>query len=264
MPPLQYHYLKRPYELVPLAAQEIPRATYFDKDDRPLPETADSKSIAYSVYEMRIKPGVQVPAASRIRGRCRRPLALSASEPQGRRADLRAARFQADRHARSSIADDYVYQIKRLAHPRLHSPIFGLMSRVHRRARRVRATAEGAAKDLPADGYLDLNQFRAGGRQRGRSLYLSHQGEGQVSAVPVLAGDAVLRSDRRPRSDRFYAQPGMTKKNISLDWYPVGTGPYMLTVNNPNRQMVLERNPNFPGEPYPSEGEDRRRCRRDC
>jgi oligopeptide transport system substrate-binding protein len=25
-------------------------------------------------------------------------------------------------------ADDFAYQIKRLAHPRLHSPIFGLMS----------------------------------------------------------------------------------------------------------------------------------------
>jgi hypothetical protein len=25
------------------------------------------------------------------------------------------------------VADDYIYQIKRLAHPRLHSPIFGLM-----------------------------------------------------------------------------------------------------------------------------------------
>jgi ABC-type transport system substrate-binding protein len=55
--------------------------------------------------------------------------------------------------------------------------------------------------------------------------------------------------------DRFYSQPGMAEKNFSLDWYPVGAGPYMMTVNNPNRQMVLARNPNFPGEPYPSEGE---------
>ena len=29
----------------------------------------------------------------------------------------------------------------------------------------------------------------------------------------------------------------------------------MLTVNNPNRQMVLERNPNYQGETYPAEGE---------
>lgn len=46
----------------------------------------------------------------------------------------------------------------------------------------------------------------------------------------------------------------MAEKNFSLDWYPVGTGPYMLAENNPNRIMVLERNPNFQGEYYPDEG----------
>jgi oligopeptide transport system substrate-binding protein len=56
-------------------------------------------------------------------------------------------------------------------------------------------------------------------------------------------------------ADQFYSQPGMKEKNITLDWYPVGTGPYMLTINNPNRKMVMERNPNFHGERYPSEGE---------
>jgi ABC-type transport system substrate-binding protein len=55
--------------------------------------------------------------------------------------------------------------------------------------------------------------------------------------------------------DRFYSQPGMAEKNLTLDWYPVGTGPYMLTENNPNARMVLERNPNFRGETYPAEGE---------
>ena len=47
----------------------------------------------------------------------------------------------------------------------------------------------------------------------------------------------------------------MKERNLTLDWYPVGTGPFMLTDNNPNRRMVLERNPNFRGETYPSEGE---------
>ncbi len=34
-------------------------------------------------------------------------------------------------------------------------------------------------------------------------------------------------------ADAFYSRPGMKERNISLDWYPLGTGPYMLTVNNP-------------------------------
>jgi ABC-type transport system substrate-binding protein len=56
-------------------------------------------------------------------------------------------------------------------------------------------------------------------------------------------------------ADRFFAQPGMQAKNFTLDWWPVGTGPYMLAENNPNARMVLERNPNFHGEAYPAEGE---------
>ena len=34
----------------------------------------------------------------------------------------------------------------------------------------------------------------------------------------------------------FYSQKGMAERNITLDWYPVGTGPYMLTENNPNQR----------------------------
>ncbi|MEE9343837.1 MAG: ABC transporter substrate-binding protein, partial [Gammaproteobacteria bacterium] len=67
-------------------------------------------------------------------------------------------------------------------------------------------------------------------------------------AMPFFAPTAI-------EVDQFYSQPGMKEKNLTLDWYPVGTGPYMLTVNNPNRQMILEKNPNFHGEVYPSEGE---------
>ena len=43
----------------------------------------------------------------------------------------------------------------------------------------------------------------------------------------------------------------MAEKNLTLDWYPVGTGPFMLVENNPNSRMVLARNPNFRGETYP-------------
>src|SRR5512147_1484503 len=47
-PPLQYHYLKRPYELIPLTAVEIPQPRRVEKD-----------GVAYSVYDIRIKPGIR-------------------------------------------------------------------------------------------------------------------------------------------------------------------------------------------------------------
>jgi ABC-type transport system substrate-binding protein len=52
----------------------------------------------------------------------------------------------------------------------------------------------------------------------------------------------------------FYAQPGMADRNLTLDWQPVGTGPYYLAENDPNRRMVLKKNPHFHGETYPLEG----------
>ena len=47
----------------------------------------------------------------------------------------------------------------------------------------------------------------------------------------------------------------MAEKNLTLNYWPVGTGPYMLTDYVENRRHVLERNPNFHGDTYPCEGE---------
>jgi ABC-type transport system substrate-binding protein len=56
-------------------------------------------------------------------------------------------------------------------------------------------------------------------------------------------------------ADAFYAQPGMIEHNLSLNYWPAGTGPYMTTEYFENRRYTLVRNPNFRGEPYPCEGE---------
>ena len=50
-------------------------------------------------------------------------------------------------------------------------------------------------------------------------------------------------------ADAFYAQPGFAGKNLSLNFWPVGTGPYMLVEYQENRRHVLERNPNFARRP---------------
>ncbi|MCW5688398.1 MAG: hypothetical protein KIT76_07625, partial [Pseudolabrys sp.] len=115
-PPLQYHYLQRPYTLVPLAAVDLPRPQYFDSADRPLPDTAPAQQIAYSVYEVRIRPGLQYqphPAFARDGNGALRYAQLS-------EADLAGIETPADfAHAgtREVMAEDFVYQIKRLAHP---------------------------------------------------------------------------------------------------------------------------------------------------
>lgn len=58
-PPLQYHFLLRPYRLVPLTALEVPEPAYFDADGNLLPQDAPAESIYRSEYLIRIQPGIR-------------------------------------------------------------------------------------------------------------------------------------------------------------------------------------------------------------
>jgi len=252
-PPLQYHYLKRPYELIPLAAREVPRPAYFDAHDRPLPEDAPGAQVAYSVYEVRIRPDLRYephPAFASDEKGALRYLGLGPADLEG----IDAPSDFPQRATREVVASDFVYQIKRLMHPRLHSPIAGLMSeRIVGLAEYGGQVAE-MARTAPPDAWLDLDRHPISGVQvvdrhtyririRGKYPQFAYW-----LAMPFFAPVP-------PEVDRFYAQPGMAARNLTLDWFPVGSGPYRLTVNDPNRQMVLERNPGWPGETYPDAGE---------
>ena len=255
MPPLQYHYLRRPYELIPFGAAEIPRAIYLDADGRRLPESAPAERVALSVYDIRIRRGVMYqPHPAFAADEAGKPRYLNLG-----REDLKDMFELRDfRHTgtRELIAEDYVFQIRRLAHPGLHSPIFGLMSEYIVGLKELGQRLQEAAKHLPADAYLDITKFPLEGvRTLDRYTYrITIRGKYPQfvywMAMPFFAPIP-------EEAQRFYSQPGMTEgKNLTLDWYPVGTGPYMLSVNNPNRMMVMERNPNYAGEPYPADGED--------
>jgi ABC-type transport system substrate-binding protein len=256
-PPLQYHYFKRPYELVPFSATEVPRAQFYDANGRRLPATADAKQVAYSDYLIHIRPGILYqphPALARdAQGRYTyhdlKPGALDGIHAIG---DFRQT------GTRELVAEDYVHQIKRLAHPRLHSPIMQLMGEyiagLKELAAELAELEKAADKAAAGGGYLDLTRYQLAGAEVVDRYTYRIRVKGKYPqfaywlAMPFFAPIP-------PESDRFYAQPGMAEKNISLDWFPIGSGPYMLSVNNPNRQMVLERNPNYRGEAYPAEGE---------
>ena len=255
MPPLQYHYLRRPYELIPFGATELPRPVYLNAEGRRLPDSVPAERVAFSTYDIRIRQGVMYqphPAFAMDESGKPRYLALG-------REDLKNVFELRDfRHTgtRELVAEDYVFQIRRLAHPGLHSPILGLMSEYIVGLKELGQQLEEAGKHLSAGGYLDLTKFPLeGARALDRYTYRIKIRGKYPQFVYWLA--MPFFAPIPEEAHRFYSQPGMTEgKNLTLDWYPVGTGPYMLAVNNPNRIMVLERNPNFTGEPYPADGEE--------
>ena len=252
-PPLQYHYLKRPFELIPFAAETVPEPRFLDAAGSTLPAGAPASRVAYSVYEIRLRPGQRYqphPAFAQDDAGRPRYLELAPRDLEG----IHELRDFPATGTRELVAADYVHQVKRLAHPRLHSPIYGLMSEYIVGLKELAAELKAADSAQGGTGYLDLERFALKGVEvvdrytyrvtvRGRYPQFVYW-----LAMPFFAPVP-------PEADRFYSQPGMAGRNITLDWYPVGSGPYMLTVNNPNRQMVLERNPNFAGERYPAQGE---------
>ncbi len=251
-----YHYLKRPYELVPRSAQSVVAPKYFDRNDQPLPDDAPGPEIAYSVYDIKIKPGILFqphPAFARDAqgayvwwplppGALDQRYAIPDFSPTG---------------TRELTAHDYVYAIRRLASPRVVSPAFGVLSS------HIQGLADYAQALKQVDKVLRETQ--------GEQAWLDLRDHG-FEGVQAL-DDHTLRirvTGKYPQfrywlamtftapvpweADRFYQQTGMAQRNLSLNTWPVGTGPYMMVESIQNRRHVLARNPNFRGEPYPCEG----------
>lgn len=253
-PPLQYHFLKRPYQLVPQTLSQMPDVVHLNARGEPLAVDAPSAEIAFTEYRLQVQPGILYqphPAfAKNAQGEALYwPLEAQALEDKYTLDDF------SERGTRELTAADYVYQIKRLALPANHSPVAGLMGE-------------------HIDGFADFSELA---KARHEAVREAGQLWTDLRNLDMAGVEATSRYQYRIRlkgrypqfiywlamnffapmpweAERFYAQEGMKARNLTLHWYPVGTGPYMLTENNPNLRMVLSANPHFRGEPYPSEG----------
>ncbi len=247
---VQYHFLKRPYELQTLTATQLPEPRYYDAGGQELPAAAPEEKVARVVYRISLKPGIRYqphPAFARAAdGQWRYHGAHSSLPP-----NFKTLQDFPLTGTRELVAEDYVYQIKRLAHPSLNSPIVGFMSHYLPGLETLQKTLVARVPKTKA--WLDLRDFPLDGvRVIDRYTFEIELREKYPQFIYWLA--MPFFAPVPWEAERFYAQPGMAEHNLSLDWYPVGTGPYMLVENNPNRRMVLARNPNFDHETYPSEG----------
>jgi oligopeptide transport system substrate-binding protein len=245
-PPFQYHYLKRPYELVPLTATKMPDIQYVDKQGEKLNATADIKDIAFTDYIIDIKPNIKYqphPALAKAANGDYAFHHLSKAQI----ANLNTLTDFNATGSRELIAEDYVYQIKRLAHPRTQSPIAEMMKNYivgfGEFSEKVKQLPKSAIKTITMTGVTAVNRYQYRIRIKGKyPQFMYWLGMMFFAPMPWEA-------------DVFYDQPGLSDKNITLHWYPIGTGAYLLAENNPNRRMILDKNPNFHLETYPSEGE---------
>jgi len=257
-PLLQYHFLKRPYHLVPLAAERVPVVRYYDDKGTRLPAAANSSDIHISEYEISIKRGMHYQPHPALARDDSGSYVYHHLDP----ALIASANTLADfplTGTREVIADDFVYQIKRLAFPRLNSPIAGIIGEYVIGFSQFGMKLDSLYGQTQKEGesnnnYFDIRPYEIEGVEVLDKYHFRIRLNGKYPqfvywlAMPFFA-------PMPWEAEAFYSQPGLEKRNISLNWYPLGSGPYMLEENNPNLRMVLSSNPNFHGETYPTEGD---------
>ncbi len=259
-PAYGYHYLRRPYELIAKSASEVVKPVYLDKSGQRLPVDAPSEQIAESVYDVPIRPGMRF-----------QPHPAFARDEQGRyryheltRAQLGEKRSPLDfefQGTREVVADDYVYALKRHATTRIEAPIFGVFAdyviglreyaeKVRQEDRKLLA---GLPKDVRDKPFLDFRRWPLAGTSAPDKYTWRIRLKGKYPqwsywlAMPFLA-------PLPWEADAFYARPGMNENGLSLNQWPVGSGPYMMVEFIRDSRHVMARNPNFRVDTYPCEG----------
>lgn len=245
-PLFQYHYLKKPYELIPLTASKLPDIKYLNNE---LKITKNYNEVQYTKYILNIKKGILYqnhPAFYKENGNYSYHT-LSNKDL----ANINTLKDFKKESTRELIADDYIYQIKRLADNSNHSPIAGVMQEYILGFNEYKEKLSNLENQNSKDkiDFMKVNQI-SGIKKIDNytfSIILKKQYPQFVYwlAMPFF-------SPMPWEADLFYNQKILKNKNITLNWYPIGTGPFKLTENNPNLRMVLKKNENFRGEVYPS------------
>jgi len=256
-PPLQYHYLKRPYEIEPLTLTGLPRIQYLNKEQEEV--SKESADIAFTEYVFELKKGIQFQ---------NHPAFVKATDGQyphhnlstEQLAKISAIADFSETASRELTSEDYVYAIKRMALRQNHSPILDSMTPYivgledfSKQITKAFQTELKATKVQSKKQYFDLNQYGISGVQ----VIDKHNFSIRINGVYPQFLYWLTMNFFAPipwEADKFYKQPGLVEKNLTLDTAPVGTGAYYLAENNPNKRMRLVANPNYHAAYYPSSG----------
>jgi len=262
-PPYGYHYLKRPYQLVPKSAAAVVKPRYLDKNGQALPDDAPGESIAESIYDVPIKPGMRyqphpafaVDAQGRHLYHSENPLSRAALGERRTPFDF------AQLGTREVVAEDFVYALKRHATTRIEAPVYavfaeyviGLKDYAALVKREDAKLLAGLPEDIRDKPFLDFRRWPLAGATAPEKHLLRIRLKGkypQWNYWMALAFTAPVPWE----ADAFYAQPGMNEAGLSLNQWPVGSGPYMMKEFVRDRRHVMVRNPNYREDLYPCDG----------
>jgi ABC-type transport system substrate-binding protein len=265
-PPYGYHYLKRPFQLVPKSAEQVVAPYYLDKDGHRLPSDAPPEQIVESVYDVPIKHGIMYQPHPAFAKDAAGNYLYHAMKPGDLR-DRRSPMEFEHTGTRELVAEDFVYALKRHATTRITTPIFGVFSEyvvglkeygelIKREDAKLRQGMDPSSADKP---FLDFRRWPLAGATAPEKHLLRIRLKGKYPQWKYWMQMTFL-APVPWEADAFYAQPGMAERGMSMDTWPIGTGPYMVTEYQKDRRIVMKRNPNYRGEPYPCEGspEDRK------
>ncbi|WP_423202761.1 ABC transporter substrate-binding protein [Legionella yabuuchiae] len=230
----------------------MPTVRYFDAQGNEL-INPEGKVIAKTVYTIQIKPGIYYqPHPAFARNESGKLIYRDLSEDYLDEHDINDISDFKHSGTRELKAEDYIYEIKRLANPRLSSSIYGLMSQYIEGFQDFGKTLPPALLQKP---FLDLREYSLSGVRKIDDYSYEITIKGLYPqfifwlAMPFFAPIPW-------EAEYFYSQPDMEDRNLGLGWYPVGSGPFMLTENNPNSAMILEKNPNYHEEYFPFVGSE--------
>ena len=264
--PYAYHWLKRPHTLVPRTVEAVVEPRYEDAQGHALPHDAPAEQIAFSVYELKVKPGIQfAPHPAFAKDAAGNYLYHHLTKAQ--LGDKRSPWNFEVQGTRELVAEDYVYAMKRQATTRIETPIFSTFSEyvlglreyadlIKREDAKLTQGLSAESRDKP---FLDFRRWPLEGAKALDKYTFQLRIKGKYPqwqywfAMPFTSPMAW-------EADAFYAQPGMSGNGLSLNQWPVGTGPFMMKEYLRDRRTVMVRNPNFHGATYPCEGseEDRK------
>ncbi len=244
-PPLQYAYLKQPYELVPLTLKQMPEVHYLDAEGR----RVTAEKAVYSEYTLRLREDIYYQPHPAFMDEYRQlapEVIATLNSPYALHSDA----------SRSLRAEDYVYAIKRMGVRAYQSPVLDVLMQyivgLKEYSKNISQIYENWKKTHPEGGFFDLRAYPLAGVQAVDDHTVVIRIKGRYPQFRYWLAMNFF-APIPWEVDAFYSQPGMKQRNLMLDQWPVGTGPYMLVENNPNLRMRLVPNPNFHEERYPCE-----------